>query len=75
MIPILSNPLRSDQRSRGRVVKATDLKSVGIFPRRFESCRLRQRDVLGKLKFLFSTHINLDLSFFHLEKENQLWKE
>ena len=27
--------------SRGRVVKATDLKSVGIFPRRFESCRLR----------------------------------
>ncbi len=27
--------------SRDRVVKATDLKSVGIFPRRFESCRLR----------------------------------
>ena len=27
--------------SRGRVVKALDLKSNGIFPRRFESCRLR----------------------------------
>ena len=28
--------------SRGRVVKATDSKSVGIFPRRFKSCRLRK---------------------------------
>ena len=27
--------------SRGRVVKALDLKSNGIFPRRFEPCRLR----------------------------------
>ena len=28
--------------SRGRVVKALDLKSNGIFPRRFEPCRLRK---------------------------------
>ena len=28
-------------RSRGRVVKALDLKSNGVSPRRFESCRLR----------------------------------
>ena len=27
--------------SRGRVVKALDLKSNGVSPRRFESCRLR----------------------------------
>ena len=27
--------------SRGRVVKAMDLKSIGVSPRRFESCRLR----------------------------------
>ena len=27
--------------SRGGVVKATDLKSVGPCPRMFESCRLR----------------------------------
>ena len=27
--------------SRGRVVKASDLKSDGVSPRRFESCRLR----------------------------------
>ena len=26
---------------RGRVVKAIDLKSIGIFPRRFEPCRQR----------------------------------
>ena len=26
---------------RGRVVKAMDSKSIGIFPRRFESCRQR----------------------------------
>ena len=30
--------------SRGRVVKALDLKSNGVSPRRFESCRLRKRD-------------------------------
>ena len=29
------------QGSRGRVVKAMDLKSIGVSPRRFESCRLR----------------------------------
>lgn len=28
--------------SRGRVVKALDLKSNGVSPRRFESCRLRK---------------------------------
>ena len=28
--------------SRGRVVKAIDLKSIGVPPRRFESCRLRK---------------------------------
>ena len=28
--------------SRGRVVKALDLKSNGVTPRRFESCRLRR---------------------------------
>ena len=28
------------QRSRGRVVKAAELKSVGILPRRFESNRI-----------------------------------
>ncbi len=27
---------------RGRVVKATDLKSVGVPPRRFKSCRMRR---------------------------------
>ena len=27
--------------SRGRVVKAMDSKSIGVSPRRFESCRLR----------------------------------
>ena len=27
---------------RGRVVKATDLKSVGVSPRRFEPCRMRK---------------------------------
>ena len=36
--------------SRGRVVKATDLKSVGVSPRRFKSCRLR-------LAFLFLVFI------------------
>ena len=30
-----------DKCSRGRVVKALDLKSNGVSPRRFESCRLR----------------------------------
>ena len=45
-IKIVFLPKRPDQWqstvcSRGRVVKATDLKSVGIFPRRFKSCRLR----------------------------------
>ena len=29
------------ERSRGRVVKAMDQKSIGVSPRRFESCRLR----------------------------------
>ena len=29
--------------SRGRVVKALDLKSNGVSPRRFESCRLRNK--------------------------------
>ena len=28
--------------SRGRVVKAMDYKSIGVSPRRFESCRLRR---------------------------------
>ena len=28
--------------SRGRVVKAVDSKSIGVSPRRFESCRLRR---------------------------------
>ena len=34
--------------SRGRVVKAMDLKSIGVFPRRFESCRLRSSFLLLK---------------------------
>ncbi len=29
------------RRSRGREVKAMDLKSIGVSPRRFEPCRLR----------------------------------
>ena len=45
VIHILSNHLGSDQRGLGRVVKATDLKSVGIFPRRFGS-------TLQKMPFL-----------------------
>ena len=32
----------NNRSSRGRVVKALDLKSNGVSPRRFESCRLRQ---------------------------------
>ncbi|KAL1254266.1 hypothetical protein QQF64_016495, partial [Cirrhinus molitorella] len=31
----------SARRSRGREVKAMDLKSIGVSPRRFEPCRLR----------------------------------
>ena len=33
---------------RGRVVKALDLKSNGVSPRRFESCRMR---TFSKAKF------------------------
>ena len=32
--------------SRGRVVKAMDQKSIGVSPRRFESCRLRHVSLL-----------------------------
>ena len=37
--------------SRGRVVKATDSKSVSLWEHRFESCRLRD-----KIFFLHWTH-------------------
>ncbi len=40
--------------SRGRVVKAIDSKSIGLCPRRFESCRLR--DI-----FYFISHLRLIL--------------
>ena len=45
--------------SRGRVVKATDLKSVGVSPRRFKSCRLR-------LAFLFLVFIQ---NYFSSERQ------
>ena len=38
--------------SRGRVVKALDLKSNGVSPRRFESCRLRKGFCLFGTKHL-----------------------
>ena len=40
------------QCSRGRVVKALDLKSNGVSPRRFESCRMRtfSRSTMGVCK-------------------------
>ena len=38
---ILESNHSSLESSRGRVVKALDLKSNGVSPRRFESCRLR----------------------------------
>ena len=40
--------------SRGRVVKAMDQKSIGVSPRRFESCRLRC--VLITSKVIRSSH-------------------
>ena len=39
--------------SRGRVVKALDLKSNGVSPRRFEPCRLRNILVSRKCKLVF----------------------
>ena len=56
--------------SRGRVVKAMDLKSIGVSPRRFESCRLRRAvlsffwlwlDLLATSKFDLSQLIPLNL--------------
>ena len=49
---------------RGRVVKAMDSKSIGIFPRRFESCR--QRVILKD--YLKATRNNraLDCSPLHV---------
>ena len=38
---------------RGRVVKATDLKSVGVSPRRFEPCRMRQITVVHSKSLQF----------------------
>ena len=38
---VLIKLLQTMRSSRGRVVKALDLKSNGVSPRRFESCRLR----------------------------------
>ena len=37
--------------SHGRVVKATDQKSVGIFPRMFKSCRLDKFEMTQKFLF------------------------
>ena len=37
----LQNLPKLSPSSRGRVVKAIDQKSIGLCPRRFESCRLR----------------------------------
>ena len=38
---LFSNTYYSYIGSRGRVVKAWDLKTDGVFPRRLESCRLQ----------------------------------
>ncbi len=39
--PTFSSLRSLSLRSCGRVVKAMDLKSIGVSPRRFEPCRLR----------------------------------
>ena len=41
------------RRSRGRVVKAMDLKSIGFYPRRFESCRLRPNFFFSIFNIIF----------------------
>ena len=50
--------------NRGRVVKALDLKSNGVSPRRFESCRLRSfflsLEVICQSS-VYNKHINLRL--------------
>ena len=52
--------------SRGRVVKATDSKSVGIFPRRFESCRLREKVVVvwDNISTLSWNFVNISNPYF-----------
>ena len=52
--------------SLGRVVKATDSKSVGLCPRRFESCRLR--DIFRILFYQRSLSI-----LFRTRKKSSTW--
>ena len=56
---------------RGRVVKAMDQKSIGIFPRRFESCRQRffsssnfRNQLISDL--IFFSSFSFSLLFFYL---------
>ena len=68
--------------SRGRVVKALDLKSNGVSPRRFEPCRLRiffQQKLFFQYSILVYQIINildsslLILRFFYINKNCLLW--
>ena len=45
--------------NRGRVVKATDLKSVGVSPRRFEPCRLRRFFIIFAFALSFFCQFSL----------------
>ena len=54
----------------GRVVKATDLKSVGVSPRRFEPCQLR---FASRVKFfLHCSCLSLFLAFSRLGQKQHL---
>ena len=50
---------------RGRVVKAIDLKSIGVSPRRFKSCRLRKiNGNMGQNKYVQAATLGFCISDF-----------
>ena len=51
--------------SRGRVVKATDLKSVSVYPLRFEPCQLRR----------FALRFFVNILQYNLIKSNKIKKQ